>query len=202
MIEYVIDEFSSDSIPAYKARSGKRHAWSSVKHYNGEHSKAIWHLRPRQPLVARSVSKTSYTTMGTRAHWRDHRASDRCSRCCACDLGNRGPAGSGWNDFQHRRDTCTSTPGSAPISGHDPEGRSPPADPSTVSRGPAGNRRRTSSSARGRANPLLRELSRGQFFSAAVDDRRFRLRYPGVPIVELEQGLRHYLDWAIRNDLV
>lgn len=55
---------------------------------------------------------------------------------------------------------------------------------------------------RGRSNPLLGGISRGRLFSAAVDDRRFRLRYPDVPVVELRRGLREYFDWASTQGLL
>ncbi|MBA2643016.1 MAG: NAD(P)-dependent oxidoreductase [Actinobacteria bacterium] len=55
---------------------------------------------------------------------------------------------------------------------------------------------------RGRPNPLLGGISRGHLFSAAVDDRRFRLRYPDVPVVELQRGLREYLEWASKHRLL
>ena len=48
----------------------------------------------------------------------------------------------------------------------------------------------------GRPNPLLAEMSRGALFSAAVDDSRFRSRYPDVPVAKLEDGLRRTIDWA------
>jgi nucleoside-diphosphate-sugar epimerase len=48
----------------------------------------------------------------------------------------------------------------------------------------------------GRPNPVRVGMSRGLLFSAAVDDRRFRQRYPRVPIVRLEDGLREHIEWA------
>ncbi len=55
---------------------------------------------------------------------------------------------------------------------------------------------------RRRGRPPLREMARGCIFNGAVDDRRFRLEYPAVPIVPLEIGLRRYVDWAIANGLL
>jgi nucleoside-diphosphate-sugar epimerase len=48
----------------------------------------------------------------------------------------------------------------------------------------------------GRPNPLRVRMSRGHLFSAAVDDRPFRQRYPDVPTVRLEDGLREHIEWA------
>jgi nucleoside-diphosphate-sugar epimerase len=48
----------------------------------------------------------------------------------------------------------------------------------------------------GRPNALRVRMSRGHLFSAAVDDRRFRQRYPDVPTVRLEDGLREHIEWA------
>ena len=47
-----------------------------------------------------------------------------------------------------------------------------------------------------RPKPLLAEMSRGRCFSSAVDDGRFRERYPNVPVVRLVDGLREHIDWA------
>lgn len=55
---------------------------------------------------------------------------------------------------------------------------------------------------RGRRNPLLRGISRGHLFSAAVDDRRLRQRYPQVPVVELQRGLREHVEWAVAHGLL
>lgn len=55
---------------------------------------------------------------------------------------------------------------------------------------------------RGRPNPLLRGISRGHLFSSAVDDGRFRQRYPHVPVVELQNGLREYIEWAVADGLL
>lgn len=54
----------------------------------------------------------------------------------------------------------------------------------------------------GRRNPRLRGMARGEVFSAAVDDRRFRSRYPDVPVTELEVGLRRHADWAMNQRLL
>lgn len=54
----------------------------------------------------------------------------------------------------------------------------------------------------GRPNPLLGRMSRGHLFSAAVDDRRFRERYPNVPVARLKDGLREYIDWASTHGLL
>jgi nucleoside-diphosphate-sugar epimerase len=55
---------------------------------------------------------------------------------------------------------------------------------------------------RGRSNPLLSRMCRGELFSAAVDDARFRSSYPEVPITPLEQGLRETIDWATGRRLL
>lgn len=54
----------------------------------------------------------------------------------------------------------------------------------------------------GRPRPELRALVRGASLSAAVDDHRFRSRYPDVPTVSLDVGLREHLDWASAKGLL
>jgi len=54
----------------------------------------------------------------------------------------------------------------------------------------------------GRRNPLLGGMSRGQRFSAAVDDRCFREAYPRVPVVGLASGLKEHIDWARQHRLL
>ena len=54
----------------------------------------------------------------------------------------------------------------------------------------------------GRPRPLLAEMSRGHFFSSAVDDRRFRERYPSVPVTCLVEGLRQHISWAWERHLL
>jgi nucleoside-diphosphate-sugar epimerase len=54
----------------------------------------------------------------------------------------------------------------------------------------------------GRPRPLLAEMSRGHCFSSAVDDRRFRERYPAVPVTHLADGLREHIDWAREQHLL
>jgi len=58
--------------------------------------------------------------------------------------------------------------------------------------GPFGGIAQTLFALMGRPRPLLAEMSRGRFFSSAVDDRRFRERYPVVPVTRLADGLREY----------
>jgi nucleoside-diphosphate-sugar epimerase len=53
-----------------------------------------------------------------------------------------------------------------------------------------------------RPKPLLAEMCRGRCFSSAVDDRRFRERYPTVPIVRLVDGLREHINWAREQHLL
>ena len=55
---------------------------------------------------------------------------------------------------------------------------------------------------RGRTNPLLAAMARGELFSAAVDDGRFRSSYPHVPVAPLERGLRETLAWAAERRLL
>jgi len=55
---------------------------------------------------------------------------------------------------------------------------------------------------RGRPNPLLGRMCRGDLFSAAVDDSRFRSRYPDVPVARLEDGLRDTVEWATAHHLL
>lgn len=55
---------------------------------------------------------------------------------------------------------------------------------------------------RGRSNPLLGAMCRGKLFSAAVDDLRFRQRYPDVPVASLRDGLRESIDWAATHRLL
>ena len=54
----------------------------------------------------------------------------------------------------------------------------------------------------GQTNPLLAAMSRGEVFSAAVDDRRFRQSYPEVPVVSLQAGLREHITWATAQHLL
>jgi nucleoside-diphosphate-sugar epimerase len=54
----------------------------------------------------------------------------------------------------------------------------------------------------GRRNPLLVRMGRGHLFSAAVDDRRFRQRYPNVPVVDLTKGVKEHVEWAKTNHLL
>lgn len=55
---------------------------------------------------------------------------------------------------------------------------------------------------RGRPNPLLGRMCRGDLVSSAVDDSRFRSLYPSVPVTELEQGLRETIRWATAERLL
>jgi nucleoside-diphosphate-sugar epimerase len=48
----------------------------------------------------------------------------------------------------------------------------------------------------GQPKPLLARMCQGQLFSAAVDDRRFRQRYPSASVMSLADGLREHIDWA------
>jgi nucleoside-diphosphate-sugar epimerase len=54
----------------------------------------------------------------------------------------------------------------------------------------------------GQPRPLLAEISRGRFFNSAVDDRRFRERYPAVPVTRLADGLREHINWAREQHLL
>lgn len=54
----------------------------------------------------------------------------------------------------------------------------------------------------GRPNPLRKGIGQGRTFSSAVDDSRFRKRYPDVPVVKLQDGVRDHLDWAFANRLI
>ena len=54
----------------------------------------------------------------------------------------------------------------------------------------------------GRPKPLLEPMSRGELFSAAVDDRLFRVRYPHVPVTRLREGLQRTLEWAAVHRLL
>jgi nucleoside-diphosphate-sugar epimerase len=54
----------------------------------------------------------------------------------------------------------------------------------------------------GQPNPLRVGICQGHVFSAAVDDRRFRQRYPNVPVVNLEDGLREHIEWARAQHLL
>jgi nucleoside-diphosphate-sugar epimerase len=50
--------------------------------------------------------------------------------------------------------------------------------------------------------PLLAKASGGVCVSSAVDDRRFRKRYPAVPITPLIEGLREHIQWAREQHLL
>lgn len=50
--------------------------------------------------------------------------------------------------------------------------------------------------------PHLAARSRGSVFSIAVDDRRFRKLYPGVPVVKLRDGVREHIAWARQQRLL
>lgn len=54
----------------------------------------------------------------------------------------------------------------------------------------------------GRRDQLLWRTSRGQLLSAAVDDGTFRKRYPDVPVIRLEDGVREHVEWAQRQGLL
>jgi nucleoside-diphosphate-sugar epimerase len=68
--------------------------------------------------------------------------------------------------------------------------------------GPLGGLAGTLFSLMGRPKPLLGRMSRGRIFSVAVDDGRFRRRYPTVPAVKLEDGLRDHIEWAREQHLL
>jgi nucleoside-diphosphate-sugar epimerase len=53
----------------------------------------------------------------------------------------------------------------------------------------------------GSANPHLLAFSRGDVLSAAVDDTRFRNRYPSVSILPLTRGVGGHITWARQNGL-
>jgi nucleoside-diphosphate-sugar epimerase len=55
---------------------------------------------------------------------------------------------------------------------------------------------------RRRPSPLLARMARGESFSAAVDDTRFRTKYPDVRVTELQRGVRQHLDWARASGLL
>jgi nucleoside-diphosphate-sugar epimerase len=55
---------------------------------------------------------------------------------------------------------------------------------------------------RRRPSPLLSRMARGESFSAAVDDTRFRTKYPDVRVTELRRGVRQHLDWARASGLL
>jgi len=54
----------------------------------------------------------------------------------------------------------------------------------------------------GRPDPRRSSISRGNVFSSAVDDGKFRQHYPTVPRIKLEDGLRDHIDWAFANRLL
>jgi nucleoside-diphosphate-sugar epimerase len=54
----------------------------------------------------------------------------------------------------------------------------------------------------GRPKPLLAAMCQGHCLSAAVDDSRFRERYPAVPRLSLTEGLREHVEWARANGLL
>jgi dihydroflavonol-4-reductase len=58
------------------------------------------------------------------------------------------------------------------------------------------------SRAMGRRGEVLAGVSRGRVFSAAVNDRRFRRRFPEVPVMKLENGVREHIAWAQRQGLL
>jgi 2-alkyl-3-oxoalkanoate reductase len=68
--------------------------------------------------------------------------------------------------------------------------------------GPFGGIAQTLFALIGRPGPLLVEMSRGRFLSSAVDDRRFRERYPAVPVTRLADGLREHINWAREQHLL
>jgi nucleoside-diphosphate-sugar epimerase len=68
--------------------------------------------------------------------------------------------------------------------------------------GPLGGIAEAICSVIGRPKPLLAAMCQGHCFSAAVDDRRFRERYPAVPRRSLTDGLGEHIDWARANCLL
>lgn len=52
----------------------------------------------------------------------------------------------------------------------------------------------------GRKKPHLTAMARGEIFSAAVDDQRFRQAYPNVPIMDIRDGLREHINWLRESD--
>jgi nucleoside-diphosphate-sugar epimerase len=57
-------------------------------------------------------------------------------------------------------------------------------------------------SAAGRPKPHLHAFSAGRTISSAVDDRRFRRRYPAAPVLPLQSGIQEHVDWARAHDLL
>ena len=55
---------------------------------------------------------------------------------------------------------------------------------------------------RRRSSPLLARMARGECFSAAVDDTRFRTTYPDVGVAELQRGVRQHIEWAKASGLL
>jgi nucleoside-diphosphate-sugar epimerase len=62
--------------------------------------------------------------------------------------------------------------------------------------GPLGSAAGKAFSLIGRSKPLLAGMSRGQLFSSAVDDSRFRQRFPTASVTPLVDGVREHIDWA------
>jgi 2-alkyl-3-oxoalkanoate reductase len=57
-------------------------------------------------------------------------------------------------------------------------------------------------SSMGRPNDLLVAMTNGKIFSAAVNDRAFRNRYPLVPVMNLRNGIEQYASWAVSEGLL
>jgi nucleoside-diphosphate-sugar epimerase len=73
--------------------------------------------------------------------------------------------------------------------------------PATIT-GPLGGMAQAVLTLLGRPRPLLAEMSRGLCLSSAIDDRRFRERYPAVPVTRLVEGLREHINWAQQQHLL
>ncbi len=55
---------------------------------------------------------------------------------------------------------------------------------------------------KGRTKPPLTAMARGELFSAAVDDRRLRRRYPELRVTPLRTGLVETFEWAVERGLL
>ena len=53
-----------------------------------------------------------------------------------------------------------------------------------------------------RTEPPLTAMARGELFSAAVDDRRLRQRYPELRVTPLRTGLVETFEWALARGLI
>jgi nucleoside-diphosphate-sugar epimerase len=62
--------------------------------------------------------------------------------------------------------------------------------------GPLGSAAGRALSLIGRPKPMLAGMSRGHTFSVAVDDSRFRQRFPTASVTPLVDGIREHIDWA------